>query len=171
MGVRAHTLMVFCALGGASTLGCSIEAGSVDGDQAAHTEVDALTLDNVFLQHAHPAYWEPGNPRYLFPVAARVLYGFRPYDDIEIELSDTCRDHVAVQAEGEGYDAQYTLWCSPDGDEERSFAFTTASQSHGQEEQAFDVILGTSFGFIPTVALERIDAHHYVVDVQPPVDD
>ncbi|MBW2528348.1 MAG: hypothetical protein JRI23_29500 [Deltaproteobacteria bacterium] len=171
MGIHVRVLIAFGALGLTSMLGCSADPGALDSDEAAHTEVDVLTLDNVFLEHAHPAYWEPGDPRYVFPVAARIFYGFRPYEEIALQLSDTCRGHVSVEAEGEGYDAQYTLWCAPDGDETRSFSFTTESQSFGQEEQAFDVILGTSFGFIATVALERVDPHHYVVDVQPPADE
>lgn len=168
MGTHLRTATSLAALGLATILGCSAEPGSVDADEVAHSEDHALTLDNVFLEHAHPAYWEPGDPRYRFPVAARIFYGFRPYEEITLELSETCRDHVSVQVEGEGYDARYTLWCAPDGDEASAFAFTTASQSFGQEEQAFDVILGTSFTFIPTVSLERIDPHHYAVDVQPP---
>jgi hypothetical protein len=169
MGTHVRTVIALTALSVAWSVGCSADLGEgVDSQGANHTEADNLSLDNVFLEHAHPAYWEPGDPRYRFPVAARIFYGFRPFDGIEMELSDTCRDHLSVETEGEGRDATVTLWCAPHGDDTQAFSFTTESQSYGQEEQAFDVVLGTSFAFIPSVTLERIDAQHYVIDVQPP---
>jgi len=165
-----RTLVVLNALSLALGVGCSTDP-DVDGDAANHTEVENLTLGNVFLEHAHPAYWEPGDARYVFPVAARVFYGFRPFDGIEIELSEPCRGNVVVQPDSEEPDTTLTLSCSPGGDESQAFPFTTASQSYGQEEQAFDVVLGTSFDFIPSVALERLDAGRYVLDVQAPDSD
>lgn len=137
---------------------------------AHEDEEKILSLKNVYLEHAHPAYWEPGDSKYFFPIAAEIFYGFRKLEGYKIKVSENCRKNIIVQKfKAESHrKARYALKCKPNGNKEKAFVFTLSSRNFGQEEDYHDVVLGTSFEYSPNVSLEKIGFKEYLLNITEP---
>lgn len=163
--VFAAALLCACSGSGSGTTSDEPSASSALADKE-------LTLENVYLAHADPRDWEPGDPKFAFPVAAEIFYGYRPMAGYRIDRGDDCatfdvKENVdaskpaAQRAETTTYEVSCT---AKSGGAARVVA---RSDRNWSQEEENSIILGTSLKFEAGVKLTKLGDKHYRLDVGP----
>jgi len=146
--------------------GCSSSAPDTNDEQPTASALTNgepdLTLENVYLGHADPRDYEPGDAQYRFPVAAQIFYGYRPLQ-ARIVLDAACAKFTVKETKapsGQPRDTKYDVSCEANGKPSRVIAHSVTN--YGQEEDSdSSLVLGTSLRFESGVKLVKLAPDSY----------
>jgi len=138
--------------------------GSESSASPAAGDSKPVTMETIYLMHTYGPDWEPGDARFVFPVAGETFYGyFTKFPNTSVVVSDNCKSSLSVEKLASGYE----LSCAPNGDINKTVRLSVSSTTSTHPDDNISEYV-TSFKFAPFVTLKKQAEGKYVLAVEPP---